>query len=111
MRCEGLIGTITRAFERFGAAVTVEHGGERRETRGFLQPVARTEGEPFYMGSAGALSTRCWRYLGCADTPVEQGDYLICAGKRYRVRHAEKVGIGERVTHYRAVVDREEDAT
>lgn len=105
------MAVLAHAFERFGAAVTVEHGGETRETRGFLQPVAKTEGEPFYMASAGALSTRCWRYLGCADSPVEQGDYLICAGKRYRVRRAERVCIGETVTHYRAVADREEDAT
>lgn len=103
--------TITHAFTEYGAAVTVEHGEERKETHGFLQPISRTEGEPFYAGAAGAVSTRCWRYLGRADCPVEQGDHLVCAGKRYRVRSAERVGMGALTTHYRAILDREEDAT
>lgn len=110
MRSERLIATIEHAFARYGAAVTVEHGEESRETRGFLQPISRTEGEPFYAGSAGALDTRCWRYLGRADCPVVQGDHLVCGGKRYRVRRAERVCVGEYATHYRAVADREEEA-
>lgn len=100
---------IERAFARYGAAVTVEHGGERVETHGFLQPLTRTDGEPFYAGVLGAVDTRCWRYLGSSACPVEQGDHLLCAGKRYRVRRAERVCAGGIVTHYRAVADREED--
>lgn len=109
MRSEGIERTIAHAFARYGMAVTVEHGEERTESRGFLQPLAQTEGEPFTVGSLGAVDTRSWRYLGSADCPVVQGDRLACAGKRYRVRRAERVYMGERVTHYRAVADREED--
>lgn len=109
MRSEGIRQTIEHAFARYGAAVTVEHGEERTASRGFLQPLAQTEGEPFSVEPLGAVDTRSWRYLGSADCPVAQGDRLVCAGRRYRVRRAERVCMGESVTHYRAVVDREEE--
>lgn len=105
-----MMRTIAHAFRRYGAEVTVEHEGESVQTHGFLQPLAQTEGEPFTVGVLGAVDTRGWRYLGSADCPVAQGDRLVCAGKRYRVRRAERVCVGELVTHYRAVADREEAA-
>lgn len=102
---------IDAAFRRFGCEVAVEHGGEKRETRGFVQPITtESGGEPFSVGPLGASDGRCWRYLGCADVRVAQGDRLRCGGKRYRVRRAEGVRFGETVTHYWAVLDREEDA-
>ena len=52
---------------------------------------------------------RCWRYLGSAEVSVAQGDHILCEGKRYRVRRAESVKLGALVTHYWAVLDREEE--
>ena len=34
---------------------------------------------------------------------------VLCEGKRYRVRRAESVKLGALVTHYWAVLDREEE--
>lgn len=100
---------IDHAFTRYGMTVTVEHGDEEAETRGFLQPITtESGGEPFTVDVLGANDTRCWRYLGCAAVRVEQGDHLRCEGKRYRVRRAEAVRAGDVVTHYWAVADREE---
>ncbi len=40
---------------------------------------------------------------------MAQGDHILCEGKRYRVRRAEGVKLGALVTHYWAVLDREEE--
>lgn len=102
---------IDSAFRRYGCEVTVEHGESTGVTRGFVQPItAESGGEPFSVGALGASDRRCWRYLGCAEVRVEQGDHILCGGKRYRARRAEGVRLGEVVTHYWAVLDREEDA-
>ena len=93
---------IDQAFRRYGMTVTVEHGAETGETHGFVQPVtAVSGGEPFSVGPLGAADRRCWRYLGSAEVSVAQG--------RYRVRRAESVKLGALVTHYWAVLDREEE--
>ena len=82
---------IDQAFRRYGMTVTVEHGAETGETHGFVQPVtAVSGGEPFSVGPLGAADRRC-------------------EGKRYRVRRAESVKLGALVTHYWAVLDREEE--
>ena len=65
--------------------------------------------EPFSVGPLGAADRRCWRYLGSAEVSVAQGDHILCEGKRYRVRRAESVKLGALVTHYWAVLDREEE--
>ena len=92
---------IDQAFRRYGMTVTVEHGAETGETHGFVQPVT--------VGPLGAADRRCWRYLGSAEVSVAQGDHILCEGKRYRVRRAESVKLGALVTHYWAVLDREEE--
>ena len=89
---------IDQAFRRYGMTVTVEHGAETGETHGFVQPVtAVSGGEPFSVGPLGA------------EVSVAQGDHILCEGKRYRVRRAESVKLGALVTHYWAVLDREEE--
>ena len=91
---------IDQAFRRYGMTVTVEHGAETGETHGFVQPVTAV---------SGGEDRRCWRYLGSAEVSVAQGDHILCEGKRYRVRRAESVKLGALVTHYWAVLDREEE--
>ena len=91
---------IDQAFRRYGMTVTVEHGAETGETHGFVQPVtAVSGGEPFSVGPLGAADRRCWRYLGSAEVSVAQGDHI----------RAESVKLGALVTHYWAVLDREEE--
>ena len=110
LRSEGMKSMIGQAFRRYGMTVTVEHGAETGETHGFVQPVtAVSGGEPFSVGPLGAADRRCWRYLGSAEVSVAQGDHILCEGKRYRVRRAESVKLGALVTHYWAVLDREEE--
>ncbi len=100
---------IAQAFRQYGTLVTVEHGAERTQAHGFVQPItAESGGEPFSVGPLGAADGRCWRYLGEAGVCVEQGDRIQYGTKRYRVRRAERVDAGGMTTHYWAVLDREE---
>ena len=81
----------------------------RRRARRTASCSPLRRGEPFSVGPLGAADRRCWRYLGSAEVSVAQGDHILCEGKRYRVRRAESVKLGALVTHYWAVLDREEE--
>ena len=104
-------GLIGEGIARYGAAVTVEHEGEAAQGLAFVQPLRKeTRKEPFSVGPLGAVEERCWRYLGQAELPLQGGDRVIFEGKSYEVRRAEAVYIGAAVSHYWAILDREEKA-
>ena len=106
---EGMKSMIDQAFRRYGMTVTVEHGAETGETHGFA---ARYGGE-----RRRAVLRRAAGRSGSALLALSQqrggergaGDHILCEGKRYRVRRAESVKLGALVTHYWAVLDREEE--
>ena len=101
---------IDQAFRRYGMTVTVEHGAETGETHGFVQPVtAVSGGEPFSVGPLGAADRRCWRNWLFFRSNQLLHTTIPSEGKRYRVRRAESVKLGALVTHYWAVLDREEE--
>lgn len=99
---------IHAAIARFGTAVTVIHNGEAKKACGFIQPVTR-EGysQTDMAGPLGAVDQRCWRYIGCAETPVEPGDTIRCGEERWHVHSAAAEKVGTEVSHYWAVLARE----
>ncbi len=99
------------AFEDYGTALTVEHGGKTQETRAFLQPVTReTGGEPFEATVLGAADCHVWRYLGPAETAIAMGDHVTCRGVRYVVRDALPFYAGEEILYHWAALRPEEEA-
>lgn len=100
---------VEKAFRGFGAEAVVVHRGVEKASRGFLQPITKeTLEEPFHVGVLGAAEERCWRWLGAADCAIEQGDGLVFNGERFCAVRAEAVYIGGEVSHYEAVLRREE---
>ena len=54
---------LSEAFVRYGMSVAVTHGEKKTQTKAFLQPVKRENGEePFSVTPLGAVSDECWRW-------------------------------------------------
>lgn len=99
---------------RYGQRVWVSRpDGEAVFTRAFVQPVLgrgqeTPQGTPTPLGIA---AERQYRYLGSPDIPLAEGDRVEALGRRFRVRAAEPVAVGEECSHWWALltVDDEED--
>ena len=84
---------LSEAFVRYGMSVAVTHGEKKTQTKAFLQPVKRENGEePFSVTPLGAVSDECWRYLGPAEVEIAMGD-LVQSGSREYVVRALKEGV------------------
>ena len=100
---------LSEAFVRYGMSVAVTHGEKKTQTKAFLQPVKRENGEePFSVTPLGAVSDECWRYLGPAETAVTMGDRVICGGRQYVVRRAAPFYAGGEIAYYWAILHPEE---
>ncbi|MBQ5442041.1 MAG: hypothetical protein IIT47_00555 [Oscillospiraceae bacterium] len=103
-------GLVEQTFARYAMEVTVEHRGEKKRAKAFVQSVRRENGsEPFTVTPMGAVEQRVWRYLGAAGVPVEMGDRVCCDGMRYIVRNAMPVYAGSEIVYYWAMLHPEEE--
>ena len=99
---------IRKAIDRYGRNITVVLGGKENPARGFIQPVTREKfGESSVAGPLGAVDERCWRYIGCAGTPVEPGDTILCGGSTFHVHSAAAEYAGDEISHYWAALVKE----
>ena len=102
---------IEGTFSRFGAHCEIGRGEEKYAVRAFIQPITKeTWDEPFSVGVLGAREESIWRYLGEAKVEVCEGDTVQSKGERYRVRRAAAVTAGDEITHYWAVLAKEDRA-
>lgn len=105
-----------RLLDQYGQTVAIHPEGETLDipVRAFLQPVLhqrenRVQTAPSVLGWR---EKRLYLYLGPAGMPLDQlGDgYLESRGKRFRVQAAEAVPVGDRISHWWALlVPGEED--
>ena len=96
-------------LRRYGQELVVERRDGTEETvRAFLQPVReRGEGGP-EPSPIGGLDGRLWLYLGKA--PLRTGDRVAWEGRRFRVRSGRPHYIGDRLSHWQAVLERAREA-
>ena len=104
---------IRRLLVQYGqAAVIIRRDGTRVETKAFVQPVlGRGQEMPQRSPTPlGMAEERRYRYIG--DVELEMGDRVEALGRRFFVRVAEPVRMGDDHTHWWAMlaVDDEEDA-
>lgn len=80
-----------------GRLLTVEHGGEKRALRAFLQPVnGRVERLALpRMGPLGRESREQFVYIGPAEPALVPDDRVEADGKDYQVRSAQVVWAGD----------------
>lgn len=95
---------VDEILTRYGQEVTVERDGTAKTVRAFLQPVReRSENGP-EPSAIGRLDGRLWLYLG--RTALKTGDAVCWNGRRFRARSGRPHYIGQRLSHWRAVLER-----
>ncbi|MCI9609125.1 MAG: hypothetical protein HFG07_02710 [Oscillibacter sp.] len=99
---------VERILARYGQEVTVERDGTAETVRAFLQPAAKRMEEGPEPSPVGGLDRRLWLYLG--RTALEAGDGVRWNGRRFRVRSGRPHYIGDRLSHWRAVLERAREA-
>ena len=97
-------------YKRQGMSVAVTHGEKKTQTKAFLQPVKRENGEePFSVTPLGAVSDECWRYLGPAEVEIAMGDLVQSGAREYVVRAAAPFYTGEEIVYYWAMLHPKEE--
>lgn len=107
-------GEFQRLLEEYGQRVTVCRGGEKTEARAFLQPVLerREDWRQELPTPIGVMRRDRWLYLGDGAAPLEEAEEMriLWQGHTLRIQTARPVYVGERLSHWWAVLD-ERDAT
>ena len=101
---------LSEAFVRYGMSVAVTHGEKKTQTKAFLQPVKRENGEePFSVTALGAVDEQYWRYLGPEDVKIAMGDFVQSGAREYVVRAAAPFYAGEEIVYYWAMLHPKEE--
>lgn len=95
---------VEQILNQYGQEVTVERDGMAEAVRAFLQPVTERSEDGPEPSAIGQLDGRLWLYLG--RTALETGDTVLWNGQRFRVRSGRPHYIGQRLSHWRAVLER-----
>lgn len=102
--------TLERLLEKYGQRVDIHYGGETvgMETRAFVQPVQeRGEGRVDRLPTPlGLVRKERLTYLGAAAVGPEdmRGGYVEYRGRRYDARGAQPVYVGEKLSHWWAML-------
>ena len=100
---------VRQTLERYGQEITLRRRGAETVIQAFLQPAAeRGERAPDTVTALGWMDRRQWLYLG--QEPLETGDVLVWKDMAFRVRSCRPYYIGEELSHYWAVLEREREA-
>lgn len=95
---------VEEILRRYGQEVTVEREDGAETVRAFLQPVRERDEAVPETADIGWLDGRLWLYLG--REAVRAGDLVLWRGRRFRARSGRPHYIGERLCHWRAVLER-----
>ena len=95
---------VEALLSRYGQEIAVERERGTETVRAFLQPIRERDESVPETTAAGWLDGRLWLYVG--RTAVEAGDTVLWRGRRFRVRSGRPHYIGERLCHWRAVLER-----
>lgn len=85
-------------LNRYGAALTVRHGGTETACRGFLRPVTGKywQNMEHVFSDIGQVPRGQYVYLGPPEVPLEQGDRVVLEGTVYLVRRGERILLRDR---------------
>jgi len=97
-----------QTLRRYGAEVSVLHGGEKKSARAFIQPLTAETKLPWSGSELGVRDERLWRYLG--EGPIEAGDTVAWQEDVFFVRAAEPIYLGSALTHWRAALELRQEA-
>ena len=100
--------SFDQLLTRFGQDITLTpwSTGEPLTLRAFLQPIRDRAERQFLPAAPGTVRQDRFLYLGPAKAALSGGDgsWLSCGKMRYEVDTAQAVYVGERVSHWWAVL-------
>lgn len=85
-------------LRNYGSRVEIWRNGEMTPVRAFLQPVTSKSWQNMehMFVSAGEIPRGQYLYIGPAEAPVSDCDYLRLGEKRYLVRRCDTMMLGDR---------------
>ena len=95
-------------LRRYGRTVSVVRAGGAEERTALVQPVTGSEEVQESGGPLGRVDERLWLYLG--QGPLERGDRVVWREQAFTVQNAAEVRVGERLSHWQAVLRLEREA-
>ena len=100
------VDTISVLLDRYGQCVTLYRGGVEpgREVRAFLQPLREAGREQARPSPLGLRREDRYLMLGEPDVPAAPGDRVVWRESGYEVRTAHPIYLGERLSHWWAVL-------
>ena len=100
------VETISALLDRYGQCVTLYRGGVEagREVRAFLQPLREAGREQARPSPLGLRREDRYLMLGEPDVPAAPGDRVVWRESGYEVRTAHPIYLGERLSHWWAVL-------
>ena len=93
-------------LRQFGTTVTLRKPGSTSLTcKAFFQPVTAKGAQAMQKNilPGGTLEPGQYLYIGNAELLPEEGDTLVCAGKRYRLRRCDCVYFRDTALFYWAL--------
>lgn len=100
---------VRQVLDRYGQEITLCREGTETVIRAFLQPAAeKGEQAPDTATALGWMDRRQWLYLG--QESLDPGDVLVWKNMGFRVRSCRPYYIGEALSHYWAVLEKEREA-
>lgn len=105
-------GKWKQILERYGQTVTLCRGEERTQCRAFLQPVRQTGTDAWQHlpTPLGQVRRDRWIYLGDPEVSLEGEAWLLWQGRRFDIRVAHHVCVGEQWSHWWALLEPGEEA-
>ena len=103
-----MTGALRRLMNRYGQeTVIAAANGAVWRGRAFVQPVlGRGQETPERTPTPlGVAQERKYRYIGPPEAALSRGDGVEAMGRRFLVRAAEPVYVGDQVNHWWALLD------
>jgi len=92
---------VNGILRQYGTPMTLRHGDEVREVRGFFQPVRSKSWQNMVNLATplGEVFRGQYVYIGPADVAVTEGDMLSVGGKVYFLRRVELYHYGDEAVY------------
>lgn len=92
---------MEKMISQMGSTMTLVHDGTEQSIRAFLQDTHSQSQESTQWAATplGHLANGMYVYIGPASPAAESGDVVLFQGRRFELRRAEPVMLGDRVLY------------
>lgn len=97
-------GAVTKLLDRYGQTVILQKDSGEQIGKAILQPLREKDTEQEMPAAVGLCRGDRFLYLGQAELTLEAGTDMrvLWNGQGYRIRSAQPVYVGEKISHWQA---------